>query len=246
MATKSQAQLELEKEVKKNLRRIKRFVKSAEKRGYSFSKTAIPTLPKTITEKTLKRYESIRPDVLYKKAVYVSPEGTKLKGYEARTQERKIAARKAVETRKKFLYEKKAKPTTKAPKQGDYIMLTIEDLMYHFTYGEQSQPSWSSELSNVKSKHIDIMRKALNRAIANDGKDKVVSRINTRINEIYQIMEMVIYDSGDKFHQNSRDGLVSSKIQQFIEIVSGNALTVSESAYLTEMAEQLESYESPE
>ena len=246
MATKSQAQIELEKEVKKNLRRIKRFVKSAEKRGYSFSNTAIPTLPKAITEKTLRKYESIRPDTLYKKAVYVSPEGTKIKGYEARAQERKRAAQKAAMTRRRFLAEKKAQPTTKAPKQGEYIMLTIEDLMYHFSYGENSQPQWSNELSTLKSKEIDIMKKALNRAISNDGRDKVVDRINSRITEIYQIMEMVIYDSGEKFHQNSRDGLVSSKIQQFIEIVTGNALTVSESAYLTETAEQLESYEAPE
>ena len=40
-ALRKQAQQELEAEVKKELRRIKRFVREAEKRGYTFSENVI-------------------------------------------------------------------------------------------------------------------------------------------------------------------------------------------------------------
>ena len=42
MSKKSQKQIEIEKEYKKEVNRLIRFIKQAEKRGYRFSQNAIP------------------------------------------------------------------------------------------------------------------------------------------------------------------------------------------------------------
>ena len=145
----SEAQKELEKEVKKNLRRIKRFISSAQKRGYSFSQSAIPTLPKKITEKTLKRFQSITPQSLYKKSVYVSPEGIKQQGTQRRTQERKEAAKKAAQTRAKFYKEKQYKHDVSAipPRRTMLVLDTIRDMINTWT----PNPKWSEHLTRLKT-----------------------------------------------------------------------------------------------
>lgn len=91
---------ELRAEYEKQLRRIKRFIRSATKRGYEFPDSAIPKHPKVITEASVRRVASVTPDTLYKKATYTKHTGEKLTGIEARKEERSRAAFKAAETRK--------------------------------------------------------------------------------------------------------------------------------------------------
>lgn len=90
---------ELRDEYEKQLRRIKRFIRQASKRGYDFPESAIPKHPKVVTEASVMRVASITPDTLYKKATYVTNTGEKLTGLEGRKHERKQAAIKAAETR---------------------------------------------------------------------------------------------------------------------------------------------------
>lgn len=128
---------ELKAEYEKQLRRIKRFVRQATKRGFEFPESAVPKHPKTITEASVRRVASITPDTLYKKATYTKNTGEKLSGLEGRKHERSQAAIKAAETRaakagkvyqpkvanpavtghaKKSQPKKKYKPNTKAQK----------------------------------------------------------------------------------------------------------------------------------
>lgn len=67
---KSPTQQDYEKE----LRRLKRFIKAAEKRGFSFPVGAIPKTPKTITAASVTKLRSITPEKLYKKSEYTNPE----------------------------------------------------------------------------------------------------------------------------------------------------------------------------
>lgn len=91
---------ELKDQYEKQLRRIKRFVRQATKRGYDFPDTAIPKRPKTITEASVRKAASLTPDVLYKKATYTKNTGEVITGLEGRKHERQQAAIKAAETRR--------------------------------------------------------------------------------------------------------------------------------------------------
>lgn len=63
-----------EQEYKKELRRIKQFIRRASKRGFFWDKSPIPNQPKKITSKSVERLRKITPDVLYKKGEYVVQE----------------------------------------------------------------------------------------------------------------------------------------------------------------------------
>lgn len=89
------------KEIRHERNRIQQFVHRASKRGYSFSSNAVPTIPDNITEKTLQKFKSIRPQTLYKKAIYVSPEGITIKGTVRKKQELSEASKKGAETKRR-------------------------------------------------------------------------------------------------------------------------------------------------
>ena len=55
-------------EFKKELKRIKRFIQSARKRGYEFDDNVLPKQPKRITRKKLEEIKNIKPSNLYDKA----------------------------------------------------------------------------------------------------------------------------------------------------------------------------------
>lgn len=100
MKRKAAISEELKDQYEKQLRRIKRFVRQATKRGYDFPDTAIPKRPKTITEASVRKAASLTPDVLYKKATYTKNTGEVITGLEGRKHERQQAAIKAAETRR--------------------------------------------------------------------------------------------------------------------------------------------------
>ena len=83
-----------EKEFKKQLRRIKSFIKAAEKRGYTFKASAYPTIPNRITIASVKRLAKITPKELYKKATFLTEDGQVISGTEGRTYEYKQARKK--------------------------------------------------------------------------------------------------------------------------------------------------------
>lgn len=96
-----------EKEYKKQIRRIERTIKSAEAKGYVFNKSIKNLLkkPKRITKARIEKLSLIKPKDLYLKS-YKVMDGKRLRGDEARKQERRIAGQKGAKTRKenaKFL-----------------------------------------------------------------------------------------------------------------------------------------------
>lgn len=70
MATQNQLNAEYNKE----LNRLKRFMRQAQKKGFAFPDTAIPKPPKKITAKSVSRLQKITSKSLYKKATYTIPE----------------------------------------------------------------------------------------------------------------------------------------------------------------------------
>ena len=87
---------------KKQITRIKNFIRRATKRGYEFSDTIIPNMPKRVTKKSIEKIKNIKPKDLYSKASYLDKStGEIVSGSTGRKIERKLSAQKAKETRKK-------------------------------------------------------------------------------------------------------------------------------------------------
>lgn len=87
-------------EFKKELKRIKRFIHNARKRGYEFDDNVLPKQPKRITRKKLEEIKNIKPSNLYDKAVYYDEVTHEtFTGQQGRRIERHRASLKAKKTR---------------------------------------------------------------------------------------------------------------------------------------------------
>lgn len=96
----SAKQQAINKAYAKERNRLKSFVRRAEKRGYSFPDTLIPSIPKRKTEASIRKLKKLTKDVLYSKATYGGEAtfGEIVSGKEGLNLERKLRAKKASET----------------------------------------------------------------------------------------------------------------------------------------------------
>lgn len=62
----------VEQEYNKQLKRVKSFIRRAEKKGFVFSENVVPSRPKRITQASVRKLEKLTPNKLYQKAEYVS------------------------------------------------------------------------------------------------------------------------------------------------------------------------------
>lgn len=86
---------------KKQVTRIKNFIRRATKRGYEFSDNVIPTMPKRVTKKSIEKIKNIKPKDLYSKASYLDKStGEIVSGSTGRKIERNLSIQKAKEPRK--------------------------------------------------------------------------------------------------------------------------------------------------
>lgn len=82
-------QSDAEKAYNKQIKRIRQFVRRAERRGYIFPETLIPQKPKKITQASVRRLQSITPARMYKKAKYMDySTGELISGTKARKAEK--------------------------------------------------------------------------------------------------------------------------------------------------------------
>ena len=68
---KKRKQTETEKLYSKQLKRIKQFIRRAEKRGFVFEEDIIPQKPKKVTKASVRKLEKLTPEKLYKKSLYL-------------------------------------------------------------------------------------------------------------------------------------------------------------------------------
>ena len=80
----------------KQIKRIRQFVRRAQRRGYVFPETIIPQKPKKITQASVRRLQSITPARMYKKAEYLDfYTGELISGTKARKAEKQAQQLKA-------------------------------------------------------------------------------------------------------------------------------------------------------
>lgn len=86
----------------KERNRVKSFVRRAEKRGYSFPESILPSIPKRKTEASIRKLKKLTKEVLYSKASYggEATYGEIVSGKEGLKLERHLRAKRAAKTRK--------------------------------------------------------------------------------------------------------------------------------------------------
>lgn len=104
---KRRKQTPAERAYSKQVKRIKQFIRRAEKRGYQFSEDVLPRRPKRVTQASVRKLAKLTPDKLYKKAVYggLASEGEIVPATVGVKLERSLRAKKAAENRKHRLEE---------------------------------------------------------------------------------------------------------------------------------------------
>ena len=102
-----------ERDYSKQVKRIKQFIRRAEKRGYQFSEDVLPQKPKRVTQASVRKLAKLTPEKLYQKAVYggLASEGEIVPATEGVKLERSLRAKKSAETRKYRLAEPKQEST---------------------------------------------------------------------------------------------------------------------------------------
>lgn len=129
--TKVKKKSPAEREYDKQVKRIKQFVRRAEKRGFIFPDNVIPNKPKRITKASVRMLSKITPKELYKKAEYGGEAsfGEIVSAKEGLELERKARANKASQTRKRKKEQKSHQSTNEQGFKVPYNP-TYEDNFY--------------------------------------------------------------------------------------------------------------------
>ena len=164
-------------EYNKQVRRIKNFIKRAEKRGYEFNEDILPKTPKRITKQAIKRLENLKPKELYAKAEFLDTStGEMLKGSKGRQLERKRASEKAKQTRQRNKSKKKKPKTT----------LKAEDVILNNFY--EYLKSFPVKLTAKIRQFVKKLEKEI-------GRNEVATALQNMPMKFHEILEMVNYSS---------------------------------------------------
>lgn len=220
---------QLLKEYNKQRKRIKRFIRNAEKRGYVFEPNLIPPKPKTITSGSIRRLSKIRPAQLYKKAYAISAVTGQPITVEQRKKEiREEASRKAWETRRR------------KKDQGEYDKIKSNrewQQMFH-----ASKLVWDkvqAMIANVgiqQSESADLLNNLLNSQIEKYGADIVLYSIGQASEDFLSTCEVII-----KYHPNS--AVSRTAVQHLYTLISGNLPSDAEQAEIDKAIARDETWE---
>ena len=199
---------QLLKEYNKERKRIKRFIRYAEKRGYVFEPNLIPPKPKTITSGSIRRLSKIRPAQLYNKAYAISAvTGQPITVAQRKREIREEASRKAWETRRR------------KKDQEDYNRIKANkewQQMFH-----ASKIVWDKVqgmIANVgvqQSQSADLLNNLLNSEIEKYGVDCVMYSISQASEDFLATCEVII-----RYHPSS--AVSRTAVQHLYTIISGN------------------------
>ena len=164
-------------EYQKELNRIKRFVKSARKRGYRFETDPIPKEVKNPTKKSVERLQKITPTTLYSKATYFDPIlQARVSGTEEQKLIRSRASKKAAQTRRAKKISSGKTIAGQPPSAIDDVLTYVEELLS----GWSPLGHWSNGYTTLKENDTRIFRNVLTGAIAELGREQVARKQSKR------------------------------------------------------------------
>ena len=219
---------------RKEQERIKRFIKSAETRGFRFPEHAIPKTPKRITSASVSRLKKITPATLYKKAKYYDPlTDSLLSGTAGRAIERSKAARKAALTRSKRRTNATRTLPGMPPNDVDDILNNIESMIAHWDVSDTDLKSYEHWKANAMRSDHRTLQNILDGAIARDGRRAVAIRLAKRAEEVNQWVMDILYNTSGR--EKAADELV-----WFATLLKGESLTESEKQAAAEIEMEFE------
>ena len=200
MPKKSKKQIQLEKEYRKEVNRLNRFIKQAEKRGYRFSENAIPKQVKRPTQASIERLKKIKSSDLYSKATALSESGKIISGTEKRKEEKRISSEKALQTRRRKKDEKELekiqqnKSESNPFSMGQIVYRKIKSLISDF---------WED-----KGKGARLLKDELEMQIKAYGFNAVMYSISQAPSDVLELSEKVAkYRSGSPQSVNALTNL---------------------------------------
>lgn len=213
----------------KELRRINRFIKAAENRGFIFNLKILPPRPKKITKASVQRLKKITPETLYKKASYQTDDFRIVSGVEGLKLERSRAAKKHAS----MLSQQK--PTTPQglrkgpPSIVDSVLATVEELIGRFPDGN----IWTDWQEMLHRRHKNMLEGMLNTQIMLYGRATIAYRFEKAAAQVVDLAEQIIY--GD-----SKEEAFQIDIQAMARIIKGENLNSEEILDSLDLAEQYE------
>jgi hypothetical protein len=198
MAKQKKQLTPLQQAYKKELQRIMRGVKKAEKQGYVFNENKLPKTPKRITKQSLSKLQKIKPKDLKAKAQKVDYNtGELISGKKALKLEKQQATAKAQETRKRNKELKTQEPTYEPEYDTNYYEDTDsyyepeqepEPKKTHYNAGSQEEyPKFSDmvisnfyvDISHFPEMAEPMLRSWISNLIDNYGKDDVAEMLES-------------------------------------------------------------------
>lgn len=242
----------LVKEFNKELRRIKRFIKSAEKRGFIFelSEHAL-SRPKRITEKSVNKLKKLTPELLYKKSYAYTDSGERISGKYKRTLERSASARKAAETVRQKRYsrflkdlysdielknkineaEKFQEDRKRKDKEAKEKFNRDKEFRERFSQGSLIYNSIKSMIQSVGREHkkaAEHLNSILEGEIKKYGASLVMTNISYAPDEMIEAAQLALrYNPGDSRHDDS--------IRTILTLITGTIPTAEELKELQEV-----------
>lgn len=214
--------------------RIKRFIQSAEKRGFRFPSHVIPEPPKRITSASVTRLKKMTPSSLYKKAKYYDPiTDSLLSGTAGRKIERSKAARKAAITRSKMRTILTRTLAGSPPNDVDEVLKNIDVIIAKWDVSDTGLKNYEHWKANAMRSDHRTLKNILEGAIARDGRRAIATRLASRAEEVNQWVMDILYNTSDR--EKSANELV-----WFATLLKGEALTESEKQAAAEIEMEFE------
>lgn len=224
------AKTPLEREYDKELQRINRFIKSAEKRGFRFDQYTTPKRPKTVTKKSVERLRKTTPKTLYAKASYYDPiTQTRMTGQEG------VTVRRAHSRTHATIVKTQRHPGI--PFESQTVLGNIEEMLT----GAHTPATWTKSYAELKRKDRNILSNILTGAINELGRDTVVRNCARQAGLIKDLAFHICYGSSD-----FKWGTIEGDIAAITAIIYGRNLSVDESKQVQDIIDQVQGYENPE
>lgn len=186
---------ELERQYKKEVKRIRQFINRNTKRGFNFTAFSLPKQPKTITAKSVQRLKSITPQKLYSKAKFYDVLKDKyISGTQAVKQKRQRAAQKAAQTKRLKKLEQDPKGRTlPIPKVTDVILQNIEEVVNRW----QPMSDWQPWVAQYKERDKNILASTLRGAIDQLGREQVARNVEAKADVVIELTWEICYGTSD-------------------------------------------------
>lgn len=217
---------------KNEIKRIKRFISRAEKRGYSFNFKE-PQLPKRFRKESVERLKRITPEKLYASAQYTGElsHGKKLTGLQGRKLERSASAKKGAETRKRKAEQKK-REQEKIP-TFDFINEIIS-MINELPNGRYISYQVFLDFTSHKNFLISLINDRADIASQYNTIDKYSDYLKDNEDRIKHNLEIIMRDSNESS--------IIGAFNELAEILKGSALSFEEAELIEELNQYYESY----